>query len=84
MEYETAGDPISGLKWTRKTTEKISQELISAGIHVSKINVGKILKKLNFSLKSNRKNIFNGGKSVSCALKEKRNTSVQLYSENTR
>jgi len=27
MEYETAGDPISGLKWTRKTTEKIAQEL---------------------------------------------------------
>jgi hypothetical protein len=22
MEYETAGDPISGLKWTRKTTGK--------------------------------------------------------------
>lgn len=30
MEYETAGDPISGLKWTRKTTVKISQELVSA------------------------------------------------------
>ena len=72
MEYETAGDPISGLKWTRKTTEKISNELTFAGIHVSRITVGKILKKLNFSLKSNRKNISNGGKSVSNALKEKR------------
>ena len=27
MKYETAGDPISGLKWTRKTTEKIADEL---------------------------------------------------------
>ena len=27
MEYETAGDPISGLKCTRKTTEKIADEL---------------------------------------------------------
>ena len=27
MEYETAGDPITGLKWTRKTTEKIAEEL---------------------------------------------------------
>jgi len=24
MKYETAGDPMSGMKWTRKTTEKIS------------------------------------------------------------
>ncbi|MBT8339988.1 MAG: hypothetical protein KJP07_08240 [Desulfatitalea sp.] len=27
MKYETAGDPISGLKWTRKTTQKIAAEL---------------------------------------------------------
>lgn len=74
MEYETAGDPISGLKWTRKTTIKISQELVSEGINVSKTTVGKILKKLNFSLKSNRKKISNGGKSVSKALKEKRDS----------
>ncbi len=60
MEYETAGDPISGLKWTRKTTEKIAQELFSIGINVSKTTVGKILKKLKFSLKSNRKKISNG------------------------
>ena len=24
MEYETAGDPVTGSKWTRKTTEKIA------------------------------------------------------------
>ena len=27
MEKETAGDPISGVKWTRKTTEKIAAQL---------------------------------------------------------
>ena len=27
MKYETAGDPISGLLWTRKTREKISEML---------------------------------------------------------
>jgi hypothetical protein len=64
MEYETAGDPMSGLKWTRKTTEKISQELASINIKVSRTTVGKILKKLGFSLKSNVKKISNGGKSV--------------------
>jgi transposase len=61
MQYETAGDPISGLKWTRKTTEKISAELASIDIIVSKTTVGKILKKLGFSLKSNSKKISNGG-----------------------
>ena len=62
MKYETAGDPMSGLKWTRKTTNKISKQLESAGISVSSTTVGKILKKLSFSLKSNVKNISNGVK----------------------
>ena len=65
MEYETAGDPISGLKWTRKTTEKISNELAQVNIFVSKTTVGKILRKLDFSLKTNSKKISNGGKSLS-------------------
>ena len=32
MVAETAGDPISGLKWTHKTTEKIAAELRSLRI----------------------------------------------------
>jgi hypothetical protein len=27
LEHDTAGDPITGLKWTRKTTEKIAEVL---------------------------------------------------------
>ena len=77
MEYETAGDPISGLKWTRKTTEKVSEELASIDIIVSKTTVGKILKKLNFSLKSNSKKISNGGKSVKKEDQEKRDLQFQ-------
>ena len=65
MEYETAGDPMTELKWTRKTTEKISEELSTAGIGVSKTTVGKLLKKMKFSLKTNAKKISNGGKSKS-------------------
>ena len=53
MEPETAGDPISGLKWIRKTTGKISKQLKSIGVSVSSTTVGKILKDLDFSLKSN-------------------------------
>jgi len=46
MEYETAGDPMSGLKWTRKTTSKISEELSKIGIYVSENTVGKLLKNM--------------------------------------
>ncbi len=72
MEYETAGDPMSGLKWTRKTTEKISKELKGANINVGKTTVGKILRKIGFSLKSNSKKISNGGKSVTNEEQQKR------------
>lgn len=81
MEYETAGDPISGLKWTRKTTEKISAELVSIDIIVSKTTVGKILKKLGFSLKSNSKKISNGGKSVTKTEQEKRDQQFQYINK---
>ncbi len=60
MEHDTAGDPITGLKWTRKTTEKIAFELKRQGILVCANTVGKLLKKLNFSLKVNyKKNVMN-------------------------
>lgn len=52
MKYETAGDPMSDLKWTKKTTQKISDALDTIDIKVSKTTVGKILKDLGFSLKT--------------------------------
>ena len=73
MKYETAGDPMSDLKWTRKTTEKIADELAIIDIIVSKTTVGKLLKDLRFSLKTNVKSIANGGKSKTKEEKEKRN-----------
>jgi len=60
MEYDTAGDPISGCKWTRKTTQKIAQQLKRAGIHVSANTVAKLLKKMNFSLRVNLKTLESG------------------------
>jgi len=73
MKYETAGDPMSELKWTRKTTAKIVEELALLDISVSKTTVGKILKNLNFSLKTNVKSIANGGKLRTKKENEKRN-----------
>jgi len=72
MEYEIAGDPMSGLKWTRKTTGKISNELKKANIHVGRTTVGKILRKIGFSLKSNSKKIANGGKLITKEEQKKR------------
>jgi hypothetical protein len=60
MEHETAGDPVSGCKWTRKTTAKIAQQLRRAGIQVSPNTVGKLLKKMDFSLRVNLKSLESG------------------------
>lgn len=60
MEHETAGDPMTSLKWTRKTTEKIAYELKKLGIDVCAKTVGRILKELGYSLKVNHKKIASG------------------------
>jgi transposase len=55
MKKETAGAPITGLKWTRKTTEKIAVELRELGINISANTVGRLLKQMDFSLRVNHK-----------------------------
>jgi len=60
MEHDTAGDPVSGCKWTLKTTQKIAQQLKRAGICVSANTVGKLLKNMNFSLRVNLKTLESG------------------------
>ena len=57
LEHDTAGDPISGLKWTRKTTEKIAEVLEQIDIPVSANTVSRLLYQMNFSLRVNRKQI---------------------------
>ncbi len=60
MEHETAGDPISGCKWTLKTTAKIAQQLERASIRVSAKTVGRLLKQMKFSLRMNLKCLESG------------------------
>jgi hypothetical protein len=55
LQYDTAGDPISGLKWTRRTTAKIARALRSLGIQVSPKTVAKLLKNMDFRLRVNHK-----------------------------
>jgi len=81
MEYETAGDPMSDLKWTRKTTQKIADELANADIKISKTTVGILLKDLNFSLKTNVKRISNGGRLVTKEERESRNRQFLYINE---
>ncbi len=57
MEHETAGDPMSGLKWTCRTTAKIAGQLQSLGIKVSARTVAGLLKKMDFSLRVNHKKL---------------------------
>ena len=57
MEYDTAGDPITGLKWSRKTTAKIAAQLHRAGIPVSPTTVRRLLHDLDYSLRVNHKMI---------------------------
>jgi len=57
MEHDTAGDPVSGVKWTRRTTEKIAAELGTAGIVVCPNTVAKLLKGLGYRLRANAKKL---------------------------
>jgi len=60
LEHETAGDPVSGLKWTRKTTQKVADALKSLGICIGPTTAGRLLKKMDYSLKVNHKKIGAG------------------------
>jgi len=77
MEYETAGDPVTGLKWTYRTTEKIAVELSAEGINICAVTVGRILKNLNYSLKTNSKKISGGGKKLTPEERQRRNSQFE-------
>ncbi len=81
MQYETAGDPITGLKWTRRTTEKLAIELKKLGIQVCPNTVGKLLKKIGFSLRVNHKKIASGGKKLTVQDKKDRNKQFEYIAD---
>ena len=60
MKHDVAGDPISGLRWTRKTRSKVAQQLTKSGIAIGTTTVGVLLKKMDFSLRVNRKKLCPG------------------------
>lgn len=57
MRDETGGDPISGVKWTRKSSRAVSRELIRQGHPACARTVSRLLKDMDFSLKANVKRL---------------------------
>jgi hypothetical protein len=51
----TAGDPISGVKWTRKTVRQLRRELTRHGYQVSHETVRRLLSESGYVLRTNRK-----------------------------
>lgn len=57
MKADTAGDPMSDKKWTRKDTRSISREMSAHGVHICPNTAGKLLRQRKYSLRVNRKSI---------------------------
>lgn len=57
MRDATAGDPISGLKWTHKSLRAVAGELIRQGYAVSAPTVSRLLRERKYSLRVNHKRL---------------------------
>jgi hypothetical protein len=57
LQDATAGDPITGLKWTRKTSRKISREMKRRGYRVGPDTVRRLLRERRYVLRANRKRL---------------------------
>ena len=57
MRHDTAGDPITGVKWSRRTTRKIAAELSTLGIASEQEHRGPPAQRMGFRLRVNRKQI---------------------------
>jgi hypothetical protein len=57
LQDATAGDPITGLKWTRKTSRKLARELRRKGFEVGRDTVSRLASNLGYTLRGNRKRL---------------------------
>lgn len=57
MEDETAGDPMSNLKWTHKSLRKLKVALASNGIEISPPTISRLLQEDGYSQKVNKKRL---------------------------
>jgi hypothetical protein len=57
LEETTAGDPMSHLKWTNKSTRMMADELGRKGHQVSHVTVARRLREMGYSLQANVKTV---------------------------
>ena len=60
LQHDVAGDPITGIRWTRRTTATIAEALAALGIQVCPRTVVRILKDLDYRLRVNHKRVSAG------------------------
>lgn len=57
MQDATAGDPVTGIKWTRKTLRALSRALRQKGFKVGFVTIRRLLSKLGYAIRVNRKRL---------------------------
>jgi hypothetical protein len=57
VQDATAGDPITGLRWTHQATRQLAAELERQGFRVSHTTVARLLRQSGYSLRTNRKRL---------------------------
>jgi hypothetical protein len=57
LQDATAGDPITGLKWTRKTSRKLAKELKRKGFQVEHSTIPRLAQLLGYTLRVNHKRL---------------------------
>jgi hypothetical protein len=57
LQDATAGDPITGIKWARKTLRAIERGLRSKGFKVSFVTIRRLLGELSYAIRVNRKRL---------------------------
>ena len=55
LEETSAGDPMSALRWTNKSTEAMAEELTRQGHPISGKTVARCLRKMGYSMQLNQK-----------------------------
>lgn len=57
LQDATAGDPMTGLKWTRKTSRKLAKELKRHGFQVEHSTIPRLARLLGYTLRVNHKRL---------------------------
>jgi len=59
VEPTSKGDPENPLRWTSKSTRKLSEQLNKQGYKIGRTSTGRLLQKLGYSLQANKKTLEN-------------------------